>query len=158
MPTYLKYEYIFFSLFHFKVGSGVRSGFFLQLSRIRIHGKKCWLLIPEYSKYFQLPGSEDKDLFAVKLYSLLQSSAAKPHTLYVLHQSRLRQCCQMADSGLIQRIIFAPILFNWPQKEWEQNILNTFSSNPKIRPKEMYVSFKEEHGRMNGQVRKRTNK
>ena len=40
MPTYLKYEYIF-SSFRFKVGSG----FFFQLSRIRIHGKKCWILI-----------------------------------------------------------------------------------------------------------------
>ena len=41
MPTYLKYKYIFF-IFRFKVGSW----FFFQLSRIRIHEKKCRILIP----------------------------------------------------------------------------------------------------------------
>ena len=46
IPTYLKYKYIC-SSFRFQVGSGARSGFFFQLSRIRIRGKKCRILIPE---------------------------------------------------------------------------------------------------------------
>ena len=49
VPTYLK-----FSLFRFKVGVG--SGFFFQL--IRIHKKKCRILIPviyiEYKWYFEM--------------------------------------------------------------------------------------------------------
>ena len=43
LPKILIY---FFSSFRFQVGSGVGSGIFFQLSRIRIRGKKCRILIP----------------------------------------------------------------------------------------------------------------
>ena len=55
MPTYLKYKNIFF----FILISGRGSGISFQLSRVRIRGKKCRILIPAkkylfiYIKLFQ---------------------------------------------------------------------------------------------------------
>ena len=41
MPTFLKYKYILFLISNYCL---IR--IFFQLSRIRIQGKKCWILIP----------------------------------------------------------------------------------------------------------------
>ena len=65
MPTYLKYEYIF-SSFRFKVGPGSGSAFFFSAgsgsaffpSRIRIRGKKCRILIPEFNNWTQFMETE----------------------------------------------------------------------------------------------------
>ena len=68
-----KYKYI---SFRFQVGSG--SGIFFQLSRIRIRGKKCRILIPDYKQRVKA------NILLKKIYSIRKRILFQKYIQYQL--------------------------------------------------------------------------
>ena len=75
MPTYLKYKYIFF--LH-SISGRIRIRIFFQLSRIRIRGKKCRILIPDYKQRVKA------NLLLKKIYSIRKRILFQKYIQYQL--------------------------------------------------------------------------